>query len=256
MAALRSHRTIAARRRLQQAAFIPANRSACKLNTPAPRPAKRPELPFDRAALIALLARGCVDLGLALETNRQERLIDYLAELHKHNQLHNLTAIREPEQMVAKHLLDALSVLPFARCERLVDVGSGGGIPGLPLLLAGACESLLLIDSVGKKARVMQEIVDSLGLSAQVEVAHARCESVDGRRGGSKVIARAFGSLAEFARFAGHLVAPSGALLAMKGKSPESELAQLPRPWVLAEQHLLQVPQVEGERCLIVLRRG
>jgi 16S rRNA (guanine527-N7)-methyltransferase len=222
---------------------------------PAPRPPKRVALPFERPLLLERLHAGVSELGLTLDGAVQARLIDYLALLHEANQIHNLTAIRDPIEMVSKHLLDSLSVLPFISAERIVDVGSGGGVPGIPLLIAGACKRVVLVDCIGKKMRVAQEIADKLGLGDSLVAVHTRIEDLPAQYRCDQVIARAFSSLESLAKLAGIAVLKGGQLLAMKGKVPEEELAEIPRPWGVVSIQPLQVPFVEGERCLVTLQR-
>ncbi len=222
---------------------------------PAPRPQKRVALPFERPALLTRLRAGVSELGLALDESVLERLLDYLALLHEANQIHNLTAIRDPIEMVSKHLLDSLSVMPYISAERIVDVGSGGGVPGIPLLIAGACKRAVLVDCIGKKMRVAQEIADKLGLGESLVAVHTRIEDLPAQYRCDQVIARAFSSLESLAKLAGIAVLKGGQLLAMKGKVPEEELAEVPRPWGVVSVQPLQVPFVEGERCLVTLQR-
>jgi 16S rRNA (guanine527-N7)-methyltransferase len=210
---------------------------------------------FPRAAARARLDAGLERLGLAFDPEVLESLIEFLVLLDEANQVHNLTAIREPLAMVDKHLLDALAIWPHARGRRLLDIGSGGGVPGIPLLLAGACPSGLLVESIGKKARFLSNAVHALGL-ATVEVAAARAERLPREGGGDVVVSRALGRLAEFVRLAGHLVQPGGRLLAMKGKAPDDELGELRAPWRVGRVIPYAVPFVEGERHLVVLQRA
>lgn len=224
------------------------------------RPLKRPVVAFDAGAVRARLAEGIDELRLSLSREQISAQIQFLQALHQINQIHNLTAIRAPLDMAAKHVLDALSVLPYVRTPTLIDVGSGGGVPGLPLLLAGACQRVVLIDSVGKKVRATQEIAEQIGVSDSVDAINARVEDIAANRaefkGCTQIIARAFASIEQFVKLAGPLLPPGGELLAMKGAYPEAELAQLPKGWHVSACHHLQVPFVEGERCLVVIKRG
>jgi 16S rRNA (guanine527-N7)-methyltransferase len=234
----------------------------------AARTPKRIAIPFDVTAVRARLATGVDELKLSLSRAQMNAQIEFLKALHAVNQIHNLTAIRDPLEMVSKHTLDSLSVLPFINTATLVDVGSGGGVPGFPLLLAGACKNVVLIDSVGKKMRAMTEIAAGLGVSEQLLAMHSRIEEVSACGHGKhvkanaaefsacrQIIARAFGSLASFCKLAGPMLAPGGELLAMKGSYPQDEIDALPKGWVVAAHHSLAVPFVEGERCLVVLTR-
>lgn len=223
------------------------------------RPLKRPVIAFDAAAVRARLAEGINELRLSLSREQISAQIQFLQALHSINQIHNLTAIRAPLDMAAKHVLDALSVLPYVQTPTLIDVGSGGGVPGLPLLLAGACQRVALIDSVGKKVRAMQEIAEQIGVGEAVYPINARVEDLAPNRPEFRdcrqIIARAFSSIEQFVKLAGPLLAPGGELLAMKGAYPAAELEQLPKGWRVEACHNLQVPFVDGERCLVVIRR-
>lgn len=223
------------------------------------RPLKRAPIAFDTAAVRARLAEGIDELRLSLSREQISAQIAFLQALHNINQIHNLTAIRAPLDMAAKHVLDALSVLPYIHTPTLIDVGSGGGVPGLPLLLAGGCQRVVLIDSVGKKVRAMQEIAEQIGVHDSVHAINARVEDLAATRPEfrdcTQIIARAFSSVGQFVKLAGPLLAPGGELLAMKGAYPEAELAELPKGWRLVATHNLHVPFVDGERCLLVIKR-
>lgn len=223
------------------------------------RAPKRIAIPFDVSAVRARLAAGIDELKLSLSRAQMNAQIEFLKALHAANQIQNLTAIRDPIEMTGKHLLDALSVLPFINTTTLIDVGSGGGVPGIPLLLAGACTNVVLVDSVGKKMRAMNEIGQSLGIAEHLLAIHSRIEDLQPNLPEfsecRQIISRAFGSLANFCKLAGPMLAPGGELLAMKGSYPQAEVDALPKGWQVAANHQLQVPFVDGERCLLVLKR-
>jgi 16S rRNA (guanine527-N7)-methyltransferase len=211
-----------------------------------------PDLPGPIAALAPRLREGLVRLGL--EATLDAPLLSYLALLQKWNAAYNLTAIREPEQMLGLHLLDSLSILPQVEGERLVDIGSGAGLPGIPLAIARPQLAVSLVEPVGKKARFLREVVRQLKLG-NVRVFDCRAEQVDEPAAYDCLSARALGSLAQLIAFGGHLLRPGGRLLAMKGQWPAEELAALPAGWVLDGSQRLAVPEVEGERHLLVLKR-
>jgi 16S rRNA (guanine527-N7)-methyltransferase len=211
-----------------------------------------PDLPGPIAALAPRLREGLVRLGL--EATLDAPLLAYLALLQKWNAAYNLTAIREPEQMLGLHLLDSLSILPQVDGERLVDIGSGAGLPGIPLAIARPQLAVSLVEPVGKKARFLREVVRQLRLT-NVRVFDCRAEQVDEPATYDCLSARALGSLAQLIAFGGHLLRPGGRLLAMKGQWPAEELAALPAGWVLDGSQRLAVPEVEGERHLLVLKR-
>jgi 16S rRNA (guanine527-N7)-methyltransferase len=198
------------------------------------------------------LTSGVSALGLSAEP-LVARLLDYLALLVRWNGTYNLTAIRDPAEMVSKHLLDSLSVAPYVR-GNLADIGSGAGLPGIPLALALPDTSITLVESNGKKARFLREAQRHLGLS-NLRVAESRAESFDPSERFDCLVSRAFGSLAEFVRVGGHLLSENGRLLAMKGQSPEDEIAALPVGWRVAEMHALDVPGLNAQRHLLVIER-
>jgi 16S rRNA (guanine527-N7)-methyltransferase len=223
-----------------------------------PQNPKRVVPAFLREQVSERLQAGLQQLRLAapLSGATQQKLVDFLQALHEINQVHNLTAIRDPLEMVGKHVLDSLAVLPYLRGQPLLDVGSGGGIPGIPLLIAGGCERVVLVDSVGKKMRAAADIASQIGISAQVEALHSRVEALGPRYRFEQVIARAFSSLAQFASLCTDRIQRGGELLAMKGREPVEEIQALPPGWRVKATHALQVPFVEGERCLVVLARA
>ncbi|MBK7135666.1 MAG: 16S rRNA (guanine(527)-N(7))-methyltransferase RsmG [Rhodocyclales bacterium] len=202
------------------------------------------------------LSRGLVALGLDLPPSAQGKLLAFAALLGKWNKVYNLTALRDAEQVVSHHLLDSLAVLPhLGKAKRLADIGSGGGLPGIPLAIARPDLQVALVESNQKKSAFEQQAKIELGL-ANVS---AHCERVEAWQPEEKcdvVVSRAFSDLAEFVRLSGHLLAEGGALLAMKGVHPYEEIAQLPAGWRVAEVIPLQVPGVEGARHLVRVERG
>ncbi len=201
------------------------------------------------------LARGLAALGLDLPPAAQEKLLAYAALLGKWNKVYNLTALRDEEQVVSHHLLDSLAVLPhLGGAKRLADIGSGGGLPGIPLAIARPGLQVALVESNQKKSAFQQQAKIELGL-ANVSVHCERVEAWQPEEKCDVVISRAFSDLAEFVKLSGHLLAEGGALLAMKGVHPYEEIAQLPAGWRVAEVTLLQVPGVEGARHLVRVER-
>ncbi|HEY2345465.1 MAG TPA: 16S rRNA (guanine(527)-N(7))-methyltransferase RsmG [Xanthomonadaceae bacterium] len=198
------------------------------------------------------LAAGLAALGLSPEP-LAGRLLDYVALLVRWNAAYNLTAIRDPEEMVSKHLLDSLSIAPFVR-GRLADIGSGAGLPGIPLALALPELQVTTVESNGKKVRFQREVQRQLGL-ANLHVAESRAESFASVERFDCLVSRAFGSLAQFVQVGGHLLAPGGQLLAMKGADPVEEIAALPAGWKIAAIHVLDVPGLEAQRHLLAIER-
>lgn len=207
----------------------------------------------------AALRDGAAALGLALPGAAVERLCAFGELLLKWNRVYNLTAIRDPAELLTAHLLDSLAVLPWLDgVGRLADVGSGGGLPGVVLAIARPDLLVSSIEAVNKKASFQQQAKIELGLdnlavfNCRVErlaVADLPAGAVDG------VISRAFSSLGNFAALSAHLLVPAGALYAMKGTLPAGELAALPAPWAVEATHALRVPGLDAARHLLVLRR-
>jgi len=198
------------------------------------------------------LDSGLAALGLATEP-LSTRLLDYLALLVRWNATYNLTAIRDPAEMVSKHLLDSLAIVPFVH-GALADIGSGAGLPGIPLALALPGLDVTVVESNGKKARFLREAQRHLGL-ANLHVAESRAESFAAPVRFDCLVSRAFGSLAEFVRVGAHLLADDGRLLAMKGQQPAEEIAALPVGWRLAATHVLDVPGLAAQRHVLVIER-
>jgi len=196
------------------------------------------------------LRRGIAELGIALGLEAQEKLLVYLALLHKWNRVYNLTAIRDPQQMVSNHLLDSLAVLPHLWAGRWLDVGCGAGLPGLVLAVAQPDWRFALLDSNSKKTGFVQQAVIELGLR-NVSV---HCERVEGWQPAERfdgIISRAFSELGEFLRSTRHLLAPRGRWVAMKGV-PQQELAGLPDGCRVERVIPLQVPGLHAARSLVI----
>jgi 16S rRNA (guanine527-N7)-methyltransferase len=203
----------------------------------------------------ATLARGLEGLGLTLPDDASRRLIAYVDLLAKWNRTYNLTAIREPERMVSHHLIDSLSVLPHLPPGTLVDVGSGGGLPGIPIAIAQPERRVTLNDSNHKKGAFMQQAAIELGLS-NVDVHTGRAEDWHPETRYDGAISRAFAELADFIAACRHLVKPSGFFAAMKGLYPHDEIAKVPAGVLCAEPIRLNVPLVDGDRHLVLCSVG
>ena len=198
------------------------------------------------------LAQGVAQLGLALPGPAQQSLLDYLALLQKWNKVYNLTAVREAPRMVSQHLLDCLAVAPHVGAAAILDVGSGAGLPGIPLALVLPDSRVTLLEANHKKAAFLKQAQIELNLG-NVEVV---CERVEAWRPGRRyeiVVSRAFSDLAEFVKLAGRHVAPGGRLAAMKGIFPHEEIAQLPQGWRLQQAVELSVPALLASRHLLLL---
>lgn len=198
------------------------------------------------------LKQGLAALGLP--TTLAPRLLDYLALLERWNRTYNLTAIRDPREMLVKHLLDSLAMHPYVDHERLADLGTGPGLPGIPLALAKPALRVSLVESNGKKARFLREAVRSLGL-ANAEVRESRAEALAEPGAYDAITARALDRLTGILAVGGHLLRPGGRLLALKGVYPREELAELPAGWRLLAVHPLTVPGLDAERHLVEIAR-
>jgi 16S rRNA (guanine527-N7)-methyltransferase len=199
-----------------------------------------------------LLVAGAADMGLLVDAARTETLLRLIDELEAANAQFNLTAIRDRPGMLRKHVLDSLSLQPYLRGTRLADVGTGAGFPGLPLAIVNPERHFSLIEATGKKARFVMQTVERLGCR-NAEVVHTRAETYRPTELYDTVMARALSSLADFVAYAGHLCAPDGRLLAMKGKRPDEEVSALPKSFRVLAIHRLKLPGLDDERHLVEL---
>lgn len=203
------------------------------------------------------LILGADVLGLALTSQQTSLLLAYVEMLQKWNQVYNLTAIKDPKQMLIQHVLDCLAVVSPLKemapnAKSLLDVGAGGGLPSV--ILAIACPSLrvLAVDAVAKKAAFIQTVAHTLGL-ANLQGLHARIETLS--QPFDVVCSRAFASLADFVSGTRESLAVNGFWMAMKGQVPQAEIAQLPQDIAHISTHNLQVPGLDAQRCLVWMRK-
>jgi 16S rRNA (guanine527-N7)-methyltransferase len=199
------------------------------------------------------LDQGLATLGLALDAAARTRLLGYLALLQKWNRVYNLTAIRQADRLVSQHLLDSLAVLPHVPGPRVIDVGSGAGLPGIPLAIARQDWEVVLLDSNHKKGAFLRQALIELQLG-NARVVVARAEEWRSSPPATAAVSRAFSDLAGFVQAARHMVAPGGILAAMKGVYPDEELAQLPAGTRADSVIPLRVPQLDAVRHLVLLR--
>ena len=202
-------------------------------------------------SLNAQLAAGAAGLGLSLPAQALEKLLAYQALLQKWNRIHNLTSVRDPRQMLIRHLLDSLAVVPYVRGERLLDVGSGAGLPGVVIAVALPNLHCTLLDSQGKKTRFLTQVAIELKLR-NVEVIQARVEEYKLVRKFDCIVSRAFAELSAFANVARPLLAAGGVLLAMKSAGTDDETAPLANDWDV-RVHDLRVPGLDAVRRLVEL---
>ncbi|MDN2660151.1 16S rRNA (guanine(527)-N(7))-methyltransferase RsmG [Neptunomonas phycophila] len=199
----------------------------------------------------ALLEKRIKQMSLEVSATQLDQLVDYLGLLEKWNKAFNLTAIRNPEEMIDRHLVDSLSVLNIVQGPRIIDVGSGPGLPGIPLAICRPDLSVTTLDSNGKKTRFQNQVKLALGLD-NLTIINGRAEQCEAEPF-NEVISRAFASLSDMITWTRQLCATDGVFLAMKGQYPAEEIAAMPEGIRLKTTHPLTVPGTDGERHLIVL---
>jgi 16S rRNA (guanine527-N7)-methyltransferase len=207
----------------------------------------------NRASLYARLQTGIAELGLTPASAACERLLDYLELLVRWNAAYNLTAVRDPDAMIERHLLDSLAVAPFVSGDSLADLGSGAGLPGIPLAILEPARQHVLIDSNGKKTRFLREAVRTLEL-ANARVEQSRVEDTRGQF--DCITSRAFATLEEMLKLGGHLLAPSGVWLALKGVLHKQEILGVPAGFQVADVRPLHVPGLGAARHVVIIRRA
>ncbi|HYD95087.1 MAG TPA: 16S rRNA (guanine(527)-N(7))-methyltransferase RsmG [Noviherbaspirillum sp.] len=202
------------------------------------------------------LADGARRLQLDLDDTRLGKLMDYLALLSKWNAVYNLTALRDPAQMVTHHLLDSLAVVPaFAGARHVLDVGAGGGLPGIVLAIACPATRVSLIDTVHKKTAFLTQVKAELALT-NVTVHTGRVEQLQVRQKFDVITSRAFAELNDFVTWSSHLLEPGGHFIALKGVMPTHEIARLPAGWKVLKVESLTVPGLDAERHLVFIAAG
>lgn len=204
---------------------------------------------------VGALKLNAAAMGVSLDDSQATALLQLLDELDDWNQRLNLTAIRERDQQITKHLLDSLSVQPYLRGLRIADIGTGAGFPGLPLAVVNPERHFTLVDSTAKKLRFVDHAAAMLGLT-NVTTVHTRAESYKPASRFDCLLSRAVGPVANFVKWSGHLAVGGGRLLAMKGRSPDAELPGLPSGWKIAAVHRLTVPTLDEERHLVEICRS
>lgn len=201
------------------------------------------------------LREGLAHMQLSLDEDKQQQLLAFLALLNKWNKAYNLTAVRNEGEMVSRQLLDSLSILPWVTTKHLLDVGAGGGLPGIPLAIVLPETRFTLLDSNGKKTRFLNQCVLELGLK-NVDVIHGRAEDCKPEQPFSQISSRAFTALDNLVSWCGELLANNGSFLAMKGQYPDDEVAALPAGWQVSSRYSLSVPGADGERHLLIVERA
>ena len=187
---------------------------------------------------------------LDITAEQQNKLIQLVELLVKWNKAYNLTSVRDPSQMLVKHIMDSIVVSPYLQGQRLIDVGTGPGLPGLPLAILNPDKQFVLLDSLGKRLRFIRQAVLELGLT-NVEFIQSRVEEYQPAEKFDVVLSRAFASLEDMLFWCKHLPKSTGHFLALKGQFPEQEIKTLDSQFKFVESIALQVPNLEGERCLV-----
>lgn len=208
-----------------------------------------------RNALAKVLAEGVEALRLDLSDKQMEQLLDYLALLFKWNSVYNLTSVRDPMQMVTLHVLDSLAAVPaFVGAKSVLDVGAGGGLPGIVLAIARPDMKVALIDTVHKKTAFLTQVKAELGLT-NVTVHTARVEQLQVPHKFDVITSRAFADLSDFVNWSGQLLEEGGQFIALKGVAPADEQERLSAPWTVTELRPLQVPGLQAERHLVFIKK-
>lgn len=211
---------------------------------------------FDRSALQAVLATGIKELSLDLNEKQHEQLLDYLALLVKWNSVYNLTSVRDPMQMATLHLLDSLAAVPaFTGARNVLDVGAGGGLPGIVLAIAMPDTKVSLIDTVHKKTAFLKQVKAELGL-ANATVYTSKVQEVTVPAKFDVITSRAFADLSNFVEWSGQLLEEGGKFIALKGVAPPEERERLPAPWKITDLQPIRVPGLDAERHLVFIEKS
>jgi len=192
--------------------------------------------------------------GISLSDQQKEQLVAYVGLLDKWNKAYNLTSVRDPQQMLVRHILDSIVVAPHLKGERFIDVGTGPGLPGIPLAIVLPQAQFTLLDSLGKRVRFLRQVQHELGLP-NITPVQSRVEAFPSEPPFDGVISRAFASLQDMVNWCHHLPSAQGRFYALKGVRPDDEIASLPAGFRLAAVEALQVPELDGERHLVIIER-
>jgi len=211
--------------------------------------------PFDHDALAAVLEQGIKDMTLDVTPEQQTQLMGYLALMNKWNAVYNLTSLRDPQQMVTHHLLDSLAAVPaFADAHNVLDVGAGGGLPGIVLAIVRPDMKVSMIDTVHKKTAFLNQVKAELKLTnVSVHTMKVQDLVVDDKF--DVITSRAFADLSDFVNWSGHLLAEGGKFIALKGVAPSEERERLPQDWKVVDLQPLWVPRLQAERHLVFIER-
>ncbi|ASO12624.1 16S rRNA (guanine(527)-N(7))-methyltransferase RsmG [Salmonella enterica subsp. salamae serovar 57:z29:z42] len=199
------------------------------------------------------LSRLLDEAGISLTDHQKTLLVDYVDMLHKWNKAYNLTSVRDPAEMVVRHILDSIVVAPYLQGQRFIDVGTGPGLPGIPLAIVLPDAHFTLLDSLGKRVRFLRQVQHELKLE-NITPVQSRVEAYPSEPPFDGVISRAFASLNDMVSWCHHLPGEKGRFYALKGQLPEDEIASLPDDFNVESVEKLRVPQLEGERHLVIIK--
>ncbi|CAM7831474.1 16S rRNA (guanine(527)-N(7))-methyltransferase RsmG [Lelliottia nimipressuralis] len=199
------------------------------------------------------LSRLLDEAGISLTDHQKNQLVAYVDMLNKWNKAYNLTSVRDPNEMLIRHILDSIVVAPYLQGERFIDVGTGPGLPGIPLSIVRPECQFTLLDSLGKRVRFLRQVQHELKIN-NIEPVQSRVEAFPSEPPFDGVVSRAFASLNDMVSWCKHLPAQEGRFYALKGLVPEDEIAQLPVGYVVESIVKLQVPQLDGERHLVIIK--
>jgi len=207
-----------------------------------------------KQSLLSELSGNLSDLPLDVTESQCEKLVDFVLMMHKWNKTYNLTSVRDPQQMLARHILDSIVIAPHLHKQHYIDVGTGPGLPGIPLAIIHPDKNFVLLDSLGKRVRFMKQAAFELSLQ-NIQPVQSRVEDYSSQVRLDGVLSRAFASLKDMLHWCQHLVDSEGEYLALKGQFPADELQQLPEGFVLTESIELSVPNLDGERHLLKIKK-
>lgn len=208
--------------------------------------------PFEKIALD--FDNAVQQLGLSVSSEQKQKLLSFLQLLHKWNKAYNLTSVRDPEQMLYVHILDSIAIDPHLSAQRYIDVGTGPGLPGIPLAVMNPDKHFTLLDSLGKRIRFIKQVAYELSLT-NIEPVQSRVEDFQPDSAFDGVLSRAFASIADMLQWCHHLTDNKGAFLALKGQYPEQELNALPAQFSVLKAEQIVVPGLDADRYLITMKK-
>ncbi|MDU0353346.1 16S rRNA (guanine(527)-N(7))-methyltransferase RsmG [Paraglaciecola aquimarina] len=209
---------------------------------------------MSESRLLSILQNSLEDCDLAISVAQQQKLIAYVSMMDKWNKAYNLTSVRDPEQMIIKHIVDSIVVAPFLDGSEYIDVGTGPGLPGIPLAIMCPQKNFILLDSLGKRVRFMKQVAYELKID-NIQPVQSRVEEFNPEVKLDGVLSRAFASLKDMLHWCQHLIDSDGVFLALKGQLPVKEMSDLPEQFAVLDTIRLTVPKLEGERHIVKIKK-